>query len=182
MADNRQAKAIEGAACAPLSREQKRNICMLASKAWENQGRPYYDPTMDPAYALSKSAAEELFRHEEQQRLVGRKHLTACGQADYFLLKAHFARMAGLEGAAEAAEDRIPGDDARRANAVLRRELAAARSQIADPRRYAETIARSKYKAGIETLTAKQVWTIVFDVRRAVSARKKKASQPETPF
>lgn len=180
--DARQQAAINGASAAALSREQKRNICMMAERAWRAQGSPFWEPAQDPAVRLARSSALELWRHMEQERLTGRKHLTACGQGDYELLLAHFARLAGDGRAAERAEARMSGDDTRRAMAVLRRELAAARRQIADPRRYVETIARSKYKAGLDGLTPKQLWTVIFDLRRSVWARKKKAAANQTLF
>ncbi len=182
--DSRQQKAIQGAACAPLSREQKRDICMLAEKAWDLQGQPYYDAEDDTDLALSKSAAQDLWRHQEQERITGRKHLTACGQADYLLLKAHFSRLAGFEDQAEACEERRAGDDGRRAHAALEREMAYARTQISNVRGYVAVIARSKYKTTeLSDLTAKQIWTLLFDLRRAVS-RRKKASAPmeKEPF
>ena len=179
--DVRQQAAINGAASAPLSREQKKRLCILAERAWTAKGCPLWYPQQDPEIRLCRTSALELWRHMEQEHLTGRKHLTQCGQADYELLRAHFARLAGNHREAEMAEARMHGDDARRARAFLRSELAAARTQIADPRRYAETIAKSKYKCGIDTLTAKQVWTIIFDLRRAVWARKK-ASMNQTLF
>lgn len=180
--DARQKAAINGAASAPLSKEQKRILCMLAERAWNAKGCPLWEPNQDPSIRLCRTSALELWRHLEQEHLLGRKHLTACCQADYEMLRAHFARLAGDNREADAAEARIPGDDARRAKAFLRREMAAAIRQIADPHRYVETIARCKYKAGIDSLSAKQVWTIIFDLRRAVWARKKKSTQTQTPF
>ena len=173
--DVRQQAAINGAACVPLSKEQKRILCILAERAWNAKGCPFWEPQQDPDIRLCRTSALELWRHLEQEHLTGRKHLTQCGQADYELLRAHFARLAGDHRDAEAAEARMHGDDARRAKAVLRAELVAARCQIADPRRYASTIAMCKYKKTLESLTAKQVWTIIFDLRRAVWARKKTA-------
>lgn len=178
--DERQQAAINGAAAAALSRAQKRNICMMAERAWLAQGCPFWEPRQDPAVRLARTSALELWRHLEQEHLTGRKHLTQCGQGDYELLLAHFARLAGDGRAAERAEARMSGDDKRRAMAVLRRELAAARRQIADPRRYVETIARSKYKAGLDGLTPKQLWTVIFDLRRAVWARKKQSTSANT--
>ena len=180
--DERQQAAINGAAAAALSRAQKRNICMMAERAWQAQGCPFWEPRQDPAVRLARTSALELWRHLEQEHLTGRKHLTQCGQGDYELLLAHFARLAGALREAAAAESRVSGDDVRRARAVLRSELAAARRQIADPRRYVEAIAASKYKAGLDNLTAKQLWTIIFDLRRSVWARKKKAAANQTLF
>lgn len=180
--DARQQAAIQGAANAPLSKAQKRNLCILAERAWDAKGCPMWEPRQDPAIRLCRTSALELWRHIEQERLTGRKHLTQCGQADYELLRAHFARLAGDGREAAAAEARMAGDDVRRAQAVLRAELAAAVRWIADPRRYAETIARSKYKVGLDGLTAKQIWTILFDLRRSVWARKKKSKFENSPF
>lgn len=180
--DARQQAAINGAASAPLSKKQKRILCMLAERAWNAKGCPLWEPRQDSAIRLCRTSALELWRHMEQEHLLGRKHLTACCQADYELLRAHFARLAGDHREAAAAEARMSGDDARRAKAFLRNELAAAVRQIADPRRYVETIARCKYKTNIDSLSAKQVWTIIFDLRRAVWARKKKSTQTRTNF
>ncbi len=182
MSDARQQAAIHGAAAATLSREQKRKICILAERAWNANGCPMWEPRQDPAIRLCRTSALELWRHLEQERLTGRKHLTQCGQADYELLRAHFARLAGDVRETAAAEARISGDDVRRAMAVLRAEMAAARRQIAEPLRYAETIAKAKYKAGLGGLTAKQLWTVIFDLRRAVAARKKKSAANPTLF
>lgn len=175
--DARQQAAINGAACAPLTKRQKQILCMVAARAWRAQNCPLWEPDQDPEIRLARTSALELWRHLEQERLTGRKHLTACGQGDFELLRAHFARLAGDRRVAAAAEARISGDDTRRARAVLRSELAAARRQIADPRRYVETIARSKYKTGLDGLTPKQIWTVIFDLRRAVWARKKKSKE-----
>jgi hypothetical protein len=69
---------------------------------------------------------------------------------------------------------RSMGDDRRRAQAVLRKALDEARDVIERPEDYAQTIAGCKYKARLEALSPKQMWTIVFDVRRAAQQRRKK--------
>ena len=179
---DRQGAAIAGAACAGLSRAQKRKICMAAERAWHNQGCPLWEPDANPEYRLSRTGSLELWRHLEQERLTGRKHLTQCGQADYQLLLSHFLALAGdMEGAAAAAE-RMAGDDTRRAAAVLRKELTAAQRYISSPRRYVAVIAASKFKRDLHQLTPRELWTLIFDLRRAVSARKKKAKNGEAIF
>jgi hypothetical protein len=184
MSDARQQKAINGAACAPLSREQKMKIAILAERAWTAQGCPLWEPDQDPSIRLCRTSALELWRHEEQEHVTGRKHLTACGQGDYELLLAHFSRLAGLEVKARDCEARRAGDDARRARAALEREIAVARHQISDVRAYVAVIARAKYKTTeLADLTPKQIWTLLFDLRRAVVRRKQAAAKMEkAPF
>lgn len=179
---DRQGAAIHGAACAGLSSAQKRKICMAAERAWRRAGCPFWNPDADPSWRLPRTRALELWRHLEQESVTGRRHLTQCMQADYQLLLAHFSALAGDYREAAAAEARISGDDTRRAMAVLRRELDAARKQIANPTRYAEVIAAAKYKKKLAELTPRQIWTLIFDMRRAVWARRKKEGQQKLPF
>ena len=103
----------------------------------------------------------ELMNPDAADRLYAEAHIAGAVQA-------HLDRNLSAPSAAEAVNGgRHP---------LPRRELFAARRQLADPTRYAETIARSKYKTGLSGLSAKQVWTIIFDLRRSVWARKKKAA------
>lgn len=174
MSTHRQEKAIAGAASAALSRLQKRMVCQAAAAAWEKAGRPHFCQGAAEPWALSKSAALELWRQEQQERITGRRHLTACGQADFPLLLAHFEQLGGKAASANHWQNRRAGDDARRARRALEAELASAFPTLVNPRAYVWQIARAKFKCGdLDRLSEKQLWTLLFDLRRAVAAKKR---------
>ena len=170
-------RAMAGASGAPLSKRQKRDVCMLADLAWQHAGRPYYDAdayeTQDPI-ALAPAEALELWRHEEQARACGKKHLTACTQRDFPWLMAHFLRAAGQNVIARQYEVGAALDPLRQARAKLEATMAEVAGAIERPREYAAAIARCKFKTtDLEALSPRQVWVLVFDLRRAAQRRRK---------
>ncbi len=172
-----QKRAIEGAAGMRLTRVQKGKVCQLAAKAWAAQGMPFYaDQEGMPAEArLSRSLALETWRQEEQEHVTGKRSLRECGQGDYCLLMEHFASLAGEFDEAAFWQQRAAGDDARRAMYCLRRELAKAGPVLGNADAYALAIARDKWGSRrLGELSAKQLWTLSFDIRRA-AARKGQA-------
>lgn len=192
MSSEQQERAIRGAAGAALRNEQKRDICMLASKVWAMIGKPgFADQAADlpKAFRLSEAEASEMWRQNEQRAACGTLHLTAARQDQYTVLMSHFraleCRALAARGKMAAARDagreagfwakRGMGDDRRRAQAVLDRELVGVADVIERPTDYAQTIAGCKFKARLEALSPKQIWTIVFDIRRAAQKRRKKS-------
>lgn len=176
-------RAMAGASGAPLSKRQKRDVCMLAGLAWQHSGRPYYDEnayeTQDPI-ALSPAEALELWRHEEQARACGKKHLTACTQRDFPWLMAHFLRAAGQNVLARQYEVGAALDPLRQARAKLEATMLDVAGAIERPRDYAAAIARCKFKTtDLAALSPRQVWVLVFDLRRA--AQKRRASGRGSP-
>jgi hypothetical protein len=170
-------RAIAGASSAPLSKEQKKNVVMAAAEAWaKDDGRPHYDPdafeARDPL-ALSPGEALELWRHEEQQKACGRKHLTACTQRDYALLMAHFARLCERVNTANAWAERAATNGHRQAMAKLQRTFEEVRSAIDRPVDYALAIARRQFKVtALEDCTERQLWSLVYTLRNRASARR----------
>ncbi len=169
-------RAVSGAAGAPLSARQKRDVVLAAAQAWRKAGRPYFDAAADAAgdpLALSEAQAFELWRHESQAAACGRKHLTACTQREYPGLVAHFLRTAGKEAAADYWAERAAFDPARQARAKLDATLREVAGTIERPADYAAAIARSKFKtADLAALSARQAWVLVFDLRRAAQKRR----------
>jgi hypothetical protein len=168
-------RAMSGASGSPLSRLQKQRICMLAERAWIAAGREHFDPAAAAAndpLALSASEALELWRHEEQQKACGLKHLTACSQREFPRLMAHFLGLLGRPESAWWAE-RAVMDPARQARARLERTFQEVSGVIERPAEYAAAIARSKFKTtDLASLSARQTWTLVFDLRRAAQKRR----------
>lgn len=168
-------RAMAGAASAPLSAVQKARVAMAASRAWQLEARPHYDgdayERRDPL-ALSPGEALELWRHEEQAKACGKKHLTACTQADYPALMAHFLRLGGDLVDAGTFEERAALDPRRQAMAKLRDTWGEVRDVIPNAAAYAGAIARRQFKAGLDDLTAKQLWSLVYTLRNRASARR----------
>ena len=172
-----QRRAAEGAASAPLTRVQKGRICELAAKAWKASGMPFFagQEGIPPEARLSRSLALETWRQEEQEHVVGKRSLRHCGQGDYCLLMEHFARLAGDFDQAGYWQQRGEGDDARRALHALRNAIAAA-GVLGNAAAYAGAIARDKFGTDrFGELSARQLWTLVFDLRRAAAGRRRRS-------
>jgi hypothetical protein len=172
-----------GAAGAPLSAKQKRDVCMLAREAWLLEGRPGFAGQSDDlpaAIRLTEREALDLWRHDEQRKVCGTEHLTTAQNKGFAHLMAHFAKLAGRERDARYWEGRTFGDASRQALAKLRQTFREVRDVIAIPEDYAASICRSKFKCGIEEAGEKQLWSLVFDMRRAAQHRRKHVN--EVPF
>ena len=172
-----QKRAVVGAAGVPLSRVQKANVCRLAERAWKAKGMPFFadQDAMPPEMRLSKSQALETWRQEEQDHVTGKRSLRQCGQGDYCLLMEHFASLAGDFDQAGYWQQRGEGDDARRALHALRNAIAAA-GVLGNATAYAGAIARDKFGTDrFGDLSAKQLWTLVFDLRRAAAGKRRRA-------
>jgi hypothetical protein len=171
-------QAIEGASTAALTHRQKGIVCAAARSAWERAGRPFFEPQAAAEgcpLALTETEALALWRQEQQQEACGRRHLTAATQADYPLLRAHFDRLNGRVERAEGWAGRAALDPVRQARAKLERTLEEVAPTIDRPRDYALAIAARQYRAAdLESLTAKQLWSLVYTLRNRAAARRNK--------
>ncbi len=163
---------------AALANNQKAYLSQLARQAFEKlradatrAGRVY------PAgHALAGWPTDatlwdpEEFRHAEVAKACHKNGLRCCSQDDYGSVKGHFLALIGREGAAMKAMVQGAGNGKRTAEMVLLRELTAANLRQG----YAEAICRNKYKCTIADATERQVWTLVYDVRRTAAGRKRK--------
>lgn len=165
-------RCVRGASLAPLTNEQKTRLVLLARDAWL---------TTKPADTNDK-AAFDGWRHQQCLMCCERPGLTALRQEDFLHAEAHWLRMLGKGAAADRRELRAAVEPRIMALHKLRAECQAARDVIESPMQYVACIAASKFKTKlVETdLSAKQIWTLVFDIRRA--AQKRRARQPGVPF
>lgn len=168
-----QERAMEGGREARLSREQKSKVCQMAQRAWDRLGRPLFeDESMPECLRMGKSLALEAWRQEEQEHLTGKRSLKEMGQGDFCLLMAHFAQLAEDWDAAEFWGERARNDGKRRALWTLEREMKRCGEALGHAQRYVCAIADDKFgTTDFSRLSEKQVWTLVFDLRRA-AARK----------
>lgn len=175
-----QEKAMEGGREARLSREQKAKVCQMAQQAWERLGRPLFadQDGVPDCLRLSKSLALETWRQLEQEHLTGKRSLKEMGQGEFCLLMAHFAQIAGDYDAAQFWGERATSDGRRRALWQLERELEKAGAALGHAQRYAAAVAVDKFgTADFSQLGEKQVWELVFTVRRAAA---RKRGRPES--
>jgi len=158
-------RAMAGSAAAPLTKSQRQRLMARY---------------IVPAYARRQAAGMvgpsetlEAFRREEQYKACHKEHLTCCLQADYPLLVGHFLRL--LDRPREAARWELKGLSGQPAVALrkLREACAEARDVIEDPAGYAAAICRAKFKTSdVASLGERQLWCLVFDVRRAAQKRR----------
>jgi hypothetical protein len=158
--------AIEGAALAPLGAAERRELAILARRAWEKIGRP--GPCFD------------AWRHQQTMICAERPGLTHCRREDYNFVKGHLLRLLGAERGAASCEVRGATEPRRQALAKLRAECAAARGVLGHPEAYVEAIAKAKFKTvDIEReLAANQIWQLIFSLRNA-AARKRRPGGKE---
>jgi hypothetical protein len=157
-----------------LAKNQKAYLAQLARKAFEvkREEARRDGAVLDGGIYMNAMLNDfEEWRHEEVARACGKLGLRCCTQNDYGAVKGHFLAMLGAEGAAVKAMVRGEGNDGRIARYKLRQELEAGGLKWS----YGESICRNKYKCDLANANTKQVWTIVFDVRRSVAAKKRKA-------
>jgi len=162
-------RAVAGAAGAPLSAQQRQRLCALAHKAWLR------------CFGLGVAAAGdagvfERFRYEENFKACHKEHLRACTQADWPALQAHYLRLLGASEQARRMDERQITQPWTMALAKLRDECGKVGDVIERPMDYVGAIARARFKAPVEQLNAKQIWTLVFDLRRNAQRRRKGAA------
>lgn len=142
----------EGTASKLLKNNQKAEIGILAKQAFLKAEK----------HGLTDGLKETPWRHREAIQACGLR-ISEASQCHYNELVSHFSQLAGQQGRAFGAELRKGTDPLRIALFKLREELA--KQGLADG--YAASIAKHKFKVmSLERLSAKQVWVLVFDLRR----------------
>jgi hypothetical protein len=154
----------EGTASTLLKNNQKAEIGILAKQAYAKAVK----------HGLTDGLKETPWRHREAINACGLR-ISEASQQHYNELVSHFSQLAGQQGRAFGAEMRKGTDPLRIALFKLREELA--KQGLADG--YAASIAKHKFQVmSLERLSAKQVWVLVFDLRRiagGAAGRERKA-------
>lgn len=151
----------EGAAAMPLSKKQKRNLAMLARKAWKIAGAPQGEKFED-------------WRHAEQEAAVGIASLRECQNRHYLPLQAHFLALGGQRAAA--ARSAIAAVHEPRAWALnkLERTCQEVADVLPDARGYAAGFLRNTYRTSIEAASPEVLWKGIYTlIRRAGQLRRK---------
>jgi hypothetical protein len=160
-------RAIEGAANAPITREMKTELILLARRAFKRG---------QELGTIPETLAFDDWRHREQTLATERSSLTQATNEDFRFLKAHFLALAGADRQAERTRSGAEREGWRVARHKLASECDKAADVIERPEAYALSIARARWKTDdAQRLTAKQLWVLVFDLRRNAQRRRKKA-------
>lgn len=164
-------RCVSGAALAPLTGEQRQKLALLARRAYDRQ---HPDTVHRPP-----STAFDLWRHAQVMQAVERAGIRECRQEDYDVVQAHFLRLLGQRAMAERVQIRAEVEPRRQALTKLRMECAAAADVIDRPEEYVAAIANARFKTRIlDDLGEKQVWSLVFDLRRNAQRRRAKRRSP----
>ncbi|HMO99648.1 MAG TPA: hypothetical protein PKE26_11110 [Kiritimatiellia bacterium] len=154
-------RAVRGSELVGLTREQKKRLVMLARAAYDRAG-------------CREGQSFEDWRHEQQLEACGLSSLRVATQRDFRAIRGHFRAIAGDK--VGAFRDFVTSEtgDASFALAKLRHECEAAGDVIERPVEYVQSISRSRFKTSdLKSLSSKQVWGLVFDLRRAAQRRRK---------
>jgi hypothetical protein len=159
-------RCIEGAALAPINSEQKRELAILARRAFER----LYD-----SGAISETTDFDSWRHQQAIQAVERTGLRECRQEDFAQLKGHFLRLLGQPAMANRMQARAELEPRRVALWKLRHECEAVADVIGNAEAYVCGIARARFKVGtLAELGEKQLWILLFDLRRNAQRRRAK--------
>lgn len=156
-----------------------------ASLKLKNHQKAYLSQLAEEAYNVARAH----YSHDDLKLDAWRQResINACGlriseaeQRHYNDIKAHFELLKGDSGRAFQTQMREAGSDLRIADHKLSQEL----KKHGLTREYAEAIAIRKFKGQpLSHLTAKKLWVIIFDIRRAFTkaAQAKRAAKQATP-
>ena len=171
-------RAMEGAALAPLSAHQRQRLAALGRWAL----------TLREDAGLEAAGTDfDAWRHRHCLMVAERSGLRTARQEDYLPLRGHFLVLASealgalgrpgaerLLRAAQRMREKVEHEPRSVAMAKLRAEMRGARDTIGNVEGYVAQIARCKFKTtDLGELSEKQLWVLVFDIRRSAQRRRK---------
>lgn len=163
-------RAMAGAALAPLSKEQKKSLILLARRAYD---RLFANADFD-ARALAVPSFED-WRHQQQIMVVECSSLCSCRNEDFLFLKAHYLNLLGQKHLAEHAGIRAQGEPRQWALAKLKKECMAAGDVLPGAWNYADGFLRHARHVSIDEASPKQLWHAIYIVRRRAGQLRRKA-------
>lgn len=150
---------------APLSREQKARLCLLAREAFDR---------LEESGLIPEGERFEGWRRAEQARAMGCEEfsLTGATQRDFRALRAHFGALKGdMRRAFRDALGAEP-ETADRELVVHKLREACAECGVLWPN-YPESICRTQFRRPLAEATPKQLWSLFFTVRNRRKAKKR---------
>jgi len=151
-----------------FSHLQKASLAQLAKRAGEHvaaQARARGEKFDDSTAGLNQ------WRREQVMIAIGKPGLTACVNADWNAVAAHFESLLGNDDRALNHLLRQESESRRQAEFVLVREMERAGFGPA----YVDTICRSQFKCPVADATPDQLRKLTFTIRNRSVARRRKA-------
>ncbi len=169
-------KAIQGGAAAPLTNEQKKRAVLIARRAFE---------LLCERGILGDAAEFDIWRHSEIMQCVERGGLKLASQEDWPYIIGHFAAIVAkhtdmeqerhvFESMAARMGAKANTSDTSFALAKMRHECEAAADVLRDPRGFCAGISFKRFHAPPEKISAKQVWWLIFTLRRRAAQLRRK--------
>lgn len=169
-------RAIHGGATAPLTNEQKKRAVLIARRAFD---------LLCERGILGDAAEFDAWRHSECLQCVERGGLTLSSQEDWPFIIGHFAgiiaRHTGMdqerrvfESMAARMSVQASTSEEGYALAKMRHECEAAADVLRDPRGFCAGISFKRFGAPPEKISAKQIWWLIFTLRRRAAQLRRK--------
>jgi hypothetical protein len=155
-------RCMDGAALAPLSGDQKRELVLLARDAFKA--------------VCGVSGHFDTWRHYQVKLAVERDGLTRCRNEDFLPLKAHFIGMLGRKASAGRYLARAACEPRRQALAKLEQTIRKVADVLPDAREYAAGFVQNKRKVSMDEADAATVWHAVFLLRRRAAQLRKRGA------
>ena len=156
-----------------LTKRQKKEICMLARRAWNALDIPQKRQYLNADGGQSDSAAFDLWRHAQQSVAVGRNSITASTNDEYCMLMAHFAMLAGETRNAAFWMARGASDERRRVCRLIRESCF---GSVKWPS-YPESICRAQFRCGLKDASTGQLYNILNTIRNRAAAFRRRSKQ-----
>jgi hypothetical protein len=157
-------RAKVGAAAAPLSAKQRSIQFAAAHRAYHVQMEGM---DADEQITFMDWSCQEVCR------AVGKRGLSDCNQGDYAVLMAHWCGLQGDTQQQDYWMDRASTNERRQAKAALEVEMLKASDVIEETDTYVTVICWDRFKCEPRDATAKQLWALTIDIRRAAQKRRK---------
>lgn len=169
-------RAIQGGAAAPLTNEQKKRAVLLARRAFD---------LMKLASAIGDAVTFDMWRHSECMQCVERGGLTFAAQSDWPYIQGHFAALIAKHTALEGERKQMNelafqmgkkaiNQDASFAMAKMRHECENAKDVMPDAWGFCQGISYKRFHVEPAKLNAKQVWWLIFTLRRRCGQLRRK--------
>jgi hypothetical protein len=167
--DSHTSKAIGGAALAPLSNIQKRDLILLAKRAWNAWG------------AQRMAEGQEVmgfddWRHNEQRMAVERRSLTLCTQEDFNFLRAHYLSLLGKGDVANALRIKAEGEPRQWALHRLQAECDKAADVLPHAREYVGGFLRKARGCTLDNASPKALWHGIYLIRRRAAQLRRRVA------